>query len=82
MPRSHPTSMYLVFPMCIAKASSTDLIYIGQSLLQIETLNVLFEVKTSLGALSKNFVDTELDSRVTLGSVTLVRVKSARDTAI
>jgi hypothetical protein len=34
-------------------------------------------MKTSLGALSKNFVGIELDS-----SVTLVRVKSARVTAI
>ena len=42
----------------------------------------LFEVKTSLGALSKNFVGFELDWRVTLGSVTLVRVKSARVTTI
>ena len=41
-----------------------------------------FKVKTSLGALSKHFVGIELDSRVTLGSVTLVRVKSGRVTAI
>ena len=45
------------------------------------------EVKTSLGALSKNVVGIELDWRVTLGTaklgtVTLVRVKSGRVTAI
>ena len=34
-------------------------------------------MKTSLGALSKNFVGIELDWPVTLGSVTLVRVKSS-----
>ena len=39
------------------------------------------EVKT-LGALSKNVVGIELDGRVMLGSVTLVRVKSTRVTAI
>ena len=44
--------------------------------------SMLFEVKTSLGALSKNFVGIELDSHATLGSVTLVRVKLARVTAI
>ena len=43
---------------------------------------VLFEVKTSLGALRKTFVGIELDWPVMLGSVTLVRVKSARVTAI
>ena len=42
----------------------------------------IFEVKTSLGTLSKKFVVIELDSPVTLGSVTLVRVYSARVTAI
>ena len=41
-----------------------------------------FLVKTSLGALRKNVVGIKLDSRVTLGSVTVVRVKSARITAI
>ena len=41
----------------------------------------LFEVKTSLGALSKHLVGIELGWRVTLGSATLVRVKSARVTA-
>ena len=40
-------------------------------------INGVFEVKTSLGALSKNVVGIELDWRVTL-----VRVKSARVTAI
>ena len=39
-----------------------------------------FEVKTSLGTLSEHFVC--IDRRVTLGSVTIVRVKSARVTAI
>jgi hypothetical protein len=42
----------------------------------------IFEVKTSLGALIKHFEGIELDWPVTLGSVTLVRVKSARVTAI
>ena len=42
----------------------------------------IFEMKTSLGALSKTFVGIELDPPVTLGSVTLVRIKSARITAI
>ena len=41
----------------------------------------IFEVKTSLGALSKKFVGNELVT-LTLGSLTLVRVKSARVTAI
>ena len=41
-----------------------------------------FEVKTSLGAPSKHFVGIELDWRITLGTVTLVRVKSARVTAM
>ena len=41
-----------------------------------------FVMKTSLGALSKNFVGIELDLRITLGSVTLFRVKSNRVTAI
>ena len=41
-----------------------------------------FEAKTSLGALSKNVVGIKLDSRTTLGSVKLVRVKSAQATAI
>ena len=40
-----------------------------------------FEVKTSLGAPSKNFVGIELDWPVMLESVTLVRAKSARVTA-
>ena len=44
--------------------------------------SAFFEVKTSLGALSKTFVGIELDWGVTLGSVTLVRVKSTRATAI
>ena len=44
--------------------------------------NTIFEVKTSLGALSKNIVGVELDWPVTHGSVKLVRVKSARVTAI
>ena len=44
--------------------------------------SLIFEVKTSLDALSKHFVGIELEGRVTLGSVTLVRVKSARVTAI
>ena len=44
--------------------------------------NTIFEAKTSLGALSKHFMRIELDLPVTLGSVTLVRVKSARVTAI
>ena len=43
---------------------------------------MIFEVKTSLDALSKYFVGIELDLRLRLGSVTLVRVKSARVTAI
>ena len=38
-------------------------------------------MKTSLGTLSKKFVGIELEWRVTLGSVTLVRVKSAGVTA-
>ena len=42
----------------------------------------IFEVKTSLGTLSKNVVAIELDWTVTLSYVTLVRVKSARVTAI
>jgi hypothetical protein len=41
----------------------------------------IIEVKTSVGALSKN-MGIELDWRVTLGSVTLVRIKSARVTVI
>ena len=45
-------------------------------------MRLIFEVKTSLGALCKNIVGIELDCRVTLGLVTLVRVKSARVTAI
>ena len=49
-------------------------------LVQPEFLEVTFsiEVKTSLGVLKKHFVGIELDCSVTLGSVTLVRVKSAR----
>ena len=43
---------------------------------------VIIDVKTSLGALSKHFVDIELDWPVTFEYVTLVRVKSARVTAI
>ena len=43
---------------------------------------MISEVKTSLGALSKDFVGIELDWPVTLGSVTLIRVRSARFTAI
>ena len=43
---------------------------------------VIFEAKTSIGALSKNFVGIGLDWRVTLGSVMLIRIKSARVTAI
>ena len=46
------------------------------------TRNLLFEVKISLGSLSKTFVRIELDWRVTLGTITLVPVKSARVTAI
>ena len=42
----------------------------------------MFEVKTSLGALSKNVVGIELDWRLTLGSVMFVQVKSVRVTAI
>ena len=42
-----------------------------------ETFCIIFEVKTSLGALNKTFVGIELD-----WPVTLVRVKSARVTAI
>ena len=45
-------------------------------------LNVVFEVKTSLGTMSKNIVGIELNWPVTLGSVMLVRIKSARVTAI
>ena len=41
----------------------------------------IFEVKTSLGALSRNVVGIELDGGLTLGSVMFVRVKSARFTA-
>jgi hypothetical protein len=40
------------------------------------------EVKTFLGELNKYFVGIELDWDVTLGFVTLVRVKSVRVTAI
>ena len=40
------------------------------------------EVKTILGALSQNLVGIEIDRPVTLESVTLVRVKSTRVTAI
>ena len=39
------------------------------------------EVITALGALSKNFIGIGLDWPVTLGSVTLVRVNSARGTS-
>ena len=39
-------------------------------------------MKNSLSALSKHFVGSKLDSRVTLGSVMHVRVKSVRVTAI
>ena len=42
----------------------------------------VFEVKTSLGALSKSFMGIESYWPVTLGSVMLVRVKSAQVTAI
>ena len=42
----------------------------------------VIEVKTTLGALSKNFVGIELDWHITLGTSTLVRVKSARVIAI
>ena len=45
-------------------------------------LTSIIEVNIYLGAQSKNFVGIELDWSVTLGSVTLVRVKSARVTAI
>ena len=45
-------------------------------------LELLIEMKTSLGALSKTFMGIELDWRVALGSVTLVRAKSAWVTAI
>ena len=53
-----------------------------QMILSSITSSGIFKVKTSLGALSKNFVGIELDWGVTLGSVTLVRVKSALITAI
>ena len=43
---------------------------------------VVIYVKYSLGALSKYVVGIELDCRVTLGTVTLVRVKSSRVIAI
>ena len=42
----------------------------------------IIEVKTFLGALSKTFVGIELDRGVMLGSIMLIRVKSARVTAI
>ena len=45
--------------------------------IKVYTSKNIFEVKTSLGALSKNFLGIELDWHVTL-----VRVKSARVTAI
>ena len=45
-------------------------------------MRLIFEVKTSLGALSKHFVGIELDWPVTLGSVTLVGINSARVTAM
>ena len=48
----------------------------------LEMYRTFFEVKTSLGALSKSFMGIELDGRVTLGSITLVRLKSAVVTAI
>jgi hypothetical protein len=41
-----------------------------------------FEVKNSLDELGKHVVGNKLDSHVTLGSAMLVRVKSARVTAI
>ena len=54
------------------------LLRIGLSIYIIIDLNKIYcEVKNSLGALSKNVVGIELDWRVTL-----VRVKSARVTAI
>ena len=45
-------------------------------------VHAIIEVNTSLGAPDKNGMGIELDWRVTLESVTLVRVKSARVTAI
>ena len=47
-----------------------------------KVMRLIFEVKTSLGALSKNVVGTELHWRVSLRSVTLLWVKSAQVTAI
>ena len=61
-----------VYNGCIWDCSSFD----------VKLFILVFVVKTSLGALSKNFVGVELDWRITLGTVTLVRVKSARITAI
>ena len=58
--------------------STRDIKFLGSKLLDVD---YLIEAKTSLGALSKNFVGIELDWPVTLGSVTLVRVKSGRVTA-
>ena len=48
----------------------------------VKKVSDLFEVNISLGVQSKNFVGIQLEWRVTLGNVTLVRLKSLRVTAI
>ena len=65
-------------------ATSCPIIHtkLGRPIPDLTHFIFLFEVKTSLGMLSKYFVSIELNWITTLGSVTLVRVKSARVTAI
>ena len=67
---------FIAFLEAFARTSRTLICH------SVRKVSDLIEVKTSLDALSKHFVGIELDSRVTLGSVTLVRLKSARVTAI
>jgi hypothetical protein len=58
------------------------IIIIINIIINIIIIIIIFEVKTCLCALSKIVVGIELDWHVTLGTVILVRVKSARVTAI
>ena len=59
-----------------------SIIYLSSNALSIAFRLIIFKVKTSLGALSKTFVGIELHWSITLGSVTLIQVKSAWVTAI